>query len=997
MGAQTVPRFQDLRNLPVIDARRYGLRADGVTNDKVALDAAWNAACAMPNGAIVELPDTSIYLSSTWLPAAPGAGKTCGLFSPGKCTIKGDTTNAQMAYNIFFVGTSASVRYLGGIHLTNIACDNSAWGLDGVNRSNSGTLVAADSYKVAFTATGGTFTLTFNGATTAALAYNASTATIQTALEGLASVGAGNVLVTGSAGAYFIEFAATLNNTLLPFSGSGASLTGSGAVASFTIYGVVTLGSAASAVDDAYNNLQFCIVYDSVNSRAVSQIVSVADYIGASKKAVVTAWASGLCPSVNARYGIALSGTSSPPNQAVRGVGRIGFQFCDKVTLSSIDFTGGFGAMDWRGTNNVILDGFRAEDVTENALNGLSGTDDVTDPNCKYYTMNNIVLRRCGEGIDAAFDYLTLTNFCIEVSGEGDEGIDANTLHYSTISNGVIIGGNHGINHHGVAISTKPSESTYDVHYTNVHCRDFVTGGVGMLYSSPDGTEQALCHGQVHGLHFTDCSFISSVAGAVGMELSGTSAGSFPIYIDDVDVSQCYIDVPGTAIIAHMSRRLTVEQSHIYSSGSFGFYAANATYFSTDVRVKGCWLKGVGTSTTGGPVNLSNSIRPIIQGNTIVGTVTAGIGIGVQNCQDPIVDNNVILGAHHNGIQVGWSVATNIAADNELKVKITNNRVYDWGSALSGRTAILLNLALTSGSVAYSAFDISGNECYLPTVAINSHLGINVVVNAGGTNTLSGGMLTRNYVTPLIATYINRINLTDTDLLHPIQCSANIPGIDFIQPVPSTASLTIAQSGCTFSNAGASASVAALLPAAKKGMKYTFLVQVAQQFRVDTTSDFLPVPSTGILGAAGKYIYSDSIGASVTIECSVDTFWNVVAFSGPWWIEGTGATTFKTADFTIAATELFTTYVNTGAAGAVVGTLPAAVVGARTRFYVSTAQAFRAKPASGEKICLPSTGVPGAVDKYLGSSTVGNYVELECFIAGTWAIRAYSGAWVAEP
>jgi RHS repeat-associated protein len=45
---------------------------------------------------------------------------------------------------------------------------------------------------------GGTFTLSFAGYTTATIAYNASGATVQTALEGLASVGSGNVSVVKS-------------------------------------------------------------------------------------------------------------------------------------------------------------------------------------------------------------------------------------------------------------------------------------------------------------------------------------------------------------------------------------------------------------------------------------------------------------------------------------------------------------------------------------------------------------------------------------------------------------------------------------------------------------------------------------------------------------------------------------------------------------------------------------------------------------------------------
>jgi hypothetical protein len=42
----------------------------------------------------------------------------------------------------------------------------------------------------------GNFTLSFGGNTTGNIAYNASAATVQSALEGLASIGSGNVSVT---------------------------------------------------------------------------------------------------------------------------------------------------------------------------------------------------------------------------------------------------------------------------------------------------------------------------------------------------------------------------------------------------------------------------------------------------------------------------------------------------------------------------------------------------------------------------------------------------------------------------------------------------------------------------------------------------------------------------------------------------------------------------------------------------------------------------------
>lgn len=58
--------------------------------------------------------------------------------------------------------------------------------------------------------TGGTFTLTFDGDTTGDLPVTATPAQVQTALEGLASIGAGNVRVTGVAGLYKVEYIGAL-------------------------------------------------------------------------------------------------------------------------------------------------------------------------------------------------------------------------------------------------------------------------------------------------------------------------------------------------------------------------------------------------------------------------------------------------------------------------------------------------------------------------------------------------------------------------------------------------------------------------------------------------------------------------------------------------------------------------------------------------------------------------------------------------------------------
>lgn len=97
---------------------------------------------------------------------------------------------------------------------------------------------------VTVVATGGTFTLKFLGQTTSALAFNATAAAVNTALEALSTVGAGNVAVTGAAGGpYTVTFGGTLAAIDVPqLIANGTSLTGPNAAATVT---TPTQGAAA--------------------------------------------------------------------------------------------------------------------------------------------------------------------------------------------------------------------------------------------------------------------------------------------------------------------------------------------------------------------------------------------------------------------------------------------------------------------------------------------------------------------------------------------------------------------------------------------------------------------------------------------------------------------------------------------------------------------------------------------------------------------------------
>lgn len=112
----------------------------------------------------------------------------------------------------------------------------------------SGTTDEVQTVTITGAPTGGTFDLTFAGQTTAAIAYNATAATVQAALAALSNIGAGNVTVTGNAGGpYTVDFVGTLANTDVAQMTATSSLTG-GTSPGVTI-ATTTAGGAAESSD----------------------------------------------------------------------------------------------------------------------------------------------------------------------------------------------------------------------------------------------------------------------------------------------------------------------------------------------------------------------------------------------------------------------------------------------------------------------------------------------------------------------------------------------------------------------------------------------------------------------------------------------------------------------------------------------------------------------------------------------------------------------------
>lgn len=90
----------------------------------------------------------------------------------------------------------------------------------------SGAVNEVQTITITGSPTGGDYTLTFDGETTAAIAYNANAAAVDSALEALSNIGAGNVTVSGTS-PKTVTFTGTLAGASQPLITADASgLTG---------------------------------------------------------------------------------------------------------------------------------------------------------------------------------------------------------------------------------------------------------------------------------------------------------------------------------------------------------------------------------------------------------------------------------------------------------------------------------------------------------------------------------------------------------------------------------------------------------------------------------------------------------------------------------------------------------------------------------------------------------------------------------------------------
>lgn len=91
------------------------------------------------------------------------------------------------------------------------------------------------------------------------------------------------------------------------------------------------------------------------------------------------------------------------------------------------------------------------------------------------------------------------------------------------------------------------------------------------------------------------------------------------------------------------------------------------------------------------------------------------------------------------------------------------------------------------------------------------------------------------------------------------------------------------ENGTVHTNTGATGTITVVLPVGATGLHFFFSVGAAFELRIDPNgTDTISLPSSGVPGAAGKYLVADAIGETVHLMCLKANNWAVSGYTGTW-------------------------------------------------------------------------------------------------------------------
>lgn len=238
-------------------------KAGGITIEWNAVTAASVDAEIRPNG---ELVNTNFLSSASPADDFVNAGEKYIRYGTVMCRISGGTSDGKFAPygSTSGLGGGTLLTSRGNMYILNETVHDTDYHSDHGGTAFSGGLVwknrlvvnFANIQTITINATGGTFTVTYKGQTTGALAYNITAANLQAALVALTTIGTGNATVTLSGSVYTITLAAALG-VPATLTTDASSLTGGTQTATVGTPTGTLAGPTQTEFETAFPNIRY--------------------------------------------------------------------------------------------------------------------------------------------------------------------------------------------------------------------------------------------------------------------------------------------------------------------------------------------------------------------------------------------------------------------------------------------------------------------------------------------------------------------------------------------------------------------------------------------------------------------------------------------------------------------------------------------------------------------------------------------------------------------
>jgi len=700
-------------------------------------------------------------------------------------------------------------------------------------------------------------------------------------------------------------------------------------------------------------------------------------------------------------YLVLLNGGTYP--MSTYGIGGIGIFFADNCHIDYLQHRGGWAGSVFQGFTNSFITNCHSDQVNESTIDLRDDTEKLVVVGGSWYS---------GEGIDCVGDRISILGVHWDGYDNDDQFVDINDATNVLVKGCTTYGGGQAVDIHTSGGSEAPPRGIIIEGNTFENFRDW---GVFCPIAGNDSQDVQII-GNVMRSTRTD-----GTNPAGGIKLAGTSSGN--TYMNNTLIQSNVIEVPWRCVEINKVNHLRVINNSLLSTNKSCIYAqTSASKPMHDIQIIGNdiwgqWVPGTSghDAITNGAIDFTGSNAPItrtlfegnrihqsggmaIRANTLNGVTfrnnvvnsdgadTNGGALFATTCRDVIYQGNII----HNCTTYG------LYSLNSIGLTVQNNTVY-----MSGRnccyvrvttTAPIVNNRLnykfegnkfcnpggpavytaTLGSPSAGTFTLTVNGLTTATIAYNAassavQSAIEALANVGTGNVTVSGSAGGPYTVTLGSRYAYPHVLSGS--------GASLTGGSFaITSAPTTA----AQYCLLFTMSNLSLSADIVLGTI---VNNTFCAPAYTTL-------------TGVNGCLLQNSDSITVSAYVRSNDADDGIVEYPAVTGLWDFE---VIENNASSKTLSASENGQSFSNKGAAGTVTYTLPTAIVGREYAFYVQAAQALRIDPNSTETTNNSVGGSQGGAGKYIGSSTIGDYVRLRCTKTGEWQVMGIVGTWAVEP